>query len=97
MDVYITVPDIKKIKLEGVTALYTEETMLLDKVIIEKNNTGFLSFNAIVNDLTINSPGVGNLELNGKSHTVSIDNDMVGDINAYDFKISDLSYSPWNR
>lgn len=90
MDVYITVPDLQRIKLDGVTALRTEDTLNLEKIEIEKRNTGLLSFDVIVNKLTIYSDGVGDLELFGKGQNVVIENVMVGDINAFGFKVYNL-------
>lgn len=91
MDVYISVPDIKKIRLEGVTSLYCEDTLKLDDVTIEKNNTGFMRFNAVLNNLTIYTTNVGDLELNGKSNTLDITNEMTGNIYAYGFKTNDMT------
>jgi hypothetical protein len=91
MDIYITVPDIRRIKLEGVTALYTQDTLELSSVEIEKLNTGLLNFNAIVDNLTLFSSGIGDIELSGKGRYVTIENDMVGDIKAFEFKIYDLN------
>jgi hypothetical protein len=90
MDIYITMPDIRQISLDGVTALYTPEILELSSIEIEKLNTGLLSFNVIVDELTINSHGIGNVELSGKGQQVIINNDMVGDINAYGFKAYNL-------
>lgn len=90
MDIYITMPDIKKIRLDGVTALYTPETMELTTVEIEKVNTGHLNFNANLNSLSIVSQGVGDVELLGKGTEVSIQNEMVGDIKAFGFKVYNL-------
>jgi hypothetical protein len=90
MDIYITVPDIGRIWLDGVTALRTEETMELDVLEINKQNTGELYFDVMITDLTIISDGVGDIELNGKGQNVEISNVMVGDIKAFGFKAYNL-------
>jgi hypothetical protein len=91
MDIYITVPDVKRIILDGVTALYTTDTLELTDLEIEKKNTGQLTLNTIIDNLTLNSDGIGNIELNGKGHEVAINNEMVGDINAFGFKVYNLN------
>ena len=91
MDVYITCPDITRINLDGVTALYTVDTLNIETVVIEKQNTGYLNFSAIVDVLKITSNDVGTIELSGKGHDVTINNNMIGDINAFGFKAYNLT------
>ncbi len=93
MDIYITVPDIKRIKLDGVNSFYCLDTLQLDEVYIEKENTGFMQFNAVLNKLTIHSSDVGDLELNGKSLDLEITNEMTGNIYGYGFKTNNLVLS----
>ena len=86
MDVFITCPDIKEIVLYGVNALYCKERLILNATDIEKKNTGFMQFNAVLDELNIDTDGVGDLELIGKSQDLTIVNDMVGNIDAFEFK-----------
>lgn len=90
MDVYIFVPDIERIELEGVNALFCKDTLVLDRVFIDKGNTGFMEFRATLNELTLNTYDIGDVELHGKAvHTV-INNQMTGDLSAYGFKTENL-------
>lgn len=90
MDVFISVPDIKRIDLEGVNALFCEDTLLLDRVLIEKDNTGFMEFRASLNELRLNTYDVGDVELHGKAINTVINNQMIGDISAYGFRTKNL-------
>lgn len=85
MDVYISVPDISYINLEGVTALYSEGTLFLSDLSVDKNNTGYLQLNINLNKLTLNSYGSGDIELFGKANQTIIYNSMVGNIDAFNF------------
>jgi hypothetical protein len=91
MDVYITLPSVERIKLEGVNSFYCTDTLVLDKIEIEKVNTGFMRFNTICNYLSINTSDVGDLELNGKALDLEINNIMTGNISAYGFKTNNLT------
>ncbi len=93
MDVYISTPDISAIRLDGVTAMYCRDTLSLNNVDIEKTNTGFMEFRAILSQLTIETYDIGDMELHGKAITTKIRNQMVGDIFAYGFKTDDMYLS----
>jgi hypothetical protein len=85
MDIYISIPDISYISLEGVTALYCENAFALSDLLIDKSNTGNLYLNAKLNTLTLNASGSGEIELIGKAERAVINNSMVGDISAFNF------------
>lgn len=91
MDVYIWAPNVSKIVLDGVTALYFENKMEQNALVIEKHNTGYMYFNGTLRFLTIVTDGIGDMELVGESENMTIDNNMIGDIKAYDFEVDFLT------
>lgn len=91
MDIYITVKNINYLKLDGVTALYTEGIISLDVLTINKVNTGYMSFSASLNKLFLTTDGAGDLTLTGKADITEIENAMVGNLHAYGFKTRDLT------
>ncbi len=90
MDVYITAPDISYLSIEGVTSVYCENTFFLSKLVVDKDNTGDLQLNLNLDVLEINSTGMGNIELSGKSNKLIMNNSMTGDISAYGFITRDM-------
>ncbi|MBN1117560.1 MAG: DUF2807 domain-containing protein [Bacteroidales bacterium] len=90
MDVYITAKNIDHIKLNGVTALYSENTLTLTQLNVEKYNTGHLSLAIHADDFSIISDGTGDVELTGKAGYADIDNSMVGTISAFGFMVKDM-------
>jgi hypothetical protein len=85
MDVFITTPELSYLSLEGVTSVDCENTLYLSKLRVDKDNTGHLQLRVNLDVLEINSTGIGDIELSGKSNKLKIDNSMTGDISAYRF------------
>lgn len=83
MDVYISMPNLSHIRLDGVTALYCEDTLTLSDIRIEKLNTGFMEFRGVLSRLSVESYDVGDMELHGKAQTAEINNQMTGNLHAY--------------
>ncbi len=93
LDVFITVPNLTKIDLDGVTALYCEGTLYLDDLEVEKHNTGYMQLSTSLDHLFITSSGIGDMSLIGKANEVVLDNTMTGNISAYDFITKSLVLS----
>ncbi len=93
MDVHIYSPDYTGIELRGVSALYCKDTLSLNSINIEKENTGFMLFKAVLNHLSIETIGIGDMELQGKAINTVVTNSMIGDVLAYGFKTKDMDFS----
>lgn len=93
MSVYVHAPSISSIVLNGVTALYVEEPIRQNALTIDKSNTGFMYLMGAFQYLTIHSDGIGDMELEGKSENVLIDNEMTGNIYGYNFLADKMTLS----
>jgi hypothetical protein len=86
LDVFITAPYVNNFVLDGVTALYVTEVITLDHLSVHKKNTGYMHMQAVVDRFDLISDGVGDIDLEGKTMTATVDNVMIGNIHAYNFK-----------
>lgn len=83
--VYITVRDLEKIAINGVTSLQTEEPLRLRNLELEQHSVGSARLALQCDQLTARVTGVGALMLEGAGKDVVFHNTGVGEINAVGF------------
>ena len=91
MNIYITTPVVKEINLKGVTALYVKQPLRQSSLTIHKENTGYMLLTGSFQYLSIDTDGVGDMDLEGKSENMMLVNNMIGDFKAYTFPVNYLT------
>ena len=81
-NVYITLKDIDQLNIEGVCSVVTRTVLNLENLKIVVEGVSNSSLELICNQLDIDISGVGNIELAGETHTLTVKKDGVGKLDA---------------
>lgn len=87
LDIYITIPDIRFLSLNGVGNLTAENAWDLDDLMVDMNGVGNITLQGTVDVLDINSNGVGNVkafELIAQSCEVTVNGTGNVEVHAVD-------------
>lgn len=84
MNIYVTLKDIKKIKIEGVGNVKTVNTLNITKLDLENSGVGNIQLDLNCDKLMADINSVGGVTLSGRVDEVSIDHNGVGNVKAFD-------------
>ena len=91
LNVYVSFKDLKKLKLNSVGNLSSQNQLKLNNLEIENNSVGNIDLNLDCNKLNIESNSVGNTVLTGKVNDFKIELNSVGNLKAFDFVAQTLN------
>lgn len=83
--------DLKKLELNSVGNLSSQNQLKLNNLEIENNSVGNIDLNLDCNKLNIESNSVGNTVLTGKVNDFKIELNSVGNLKAFDFVAQTLN------
>ena len=91
LNVYVSFRDLKKLELNSVGNLSSQNQLKLNNLEIENNSVGNIDLNLDCNKLNIESNSVGNTVLTGKVNDFKIELNSVGNLKAFDFVAQTLN------
>lgn len=91
LNVYVTFRDLKRIELNSVGNVSSENQLKLKNLTIENNSVGNIRLNIDCNELSIENNSVGNTSLSGNVNNVKIELNSVGNLTASDLKAQNLT------
>lgn len=84
LNVYVSFRDLKKLELNSVGNLSSQNQLKFNNLEIENNSVGNIDLNLDCNKLNIESNSVGNTVLTGKVNDFKIELNSVGNLKAFD-------------
>ncbi|MBK7157367.1 MAG: DUF2807 domain-containing protein [Ignavibacteria bacterium] len=91
LNVYVSFRDLKKLELNSVGNLSSQNQLKLNNLEIENNSVGNIDLNLDCNKLNIESNSVGNTVLTGKVNDFKIELNSVGNLKAFDLVAQTLN------
>lgn len=84
LNIYVTVPDLESVYLNGSGDIITQHQFTLDNVEMSINGSGNIRFNVEAEEVKADINGSGDIILNGTTTDLNIGVNGSGDIKAYD-------------
>lgn len=90
MNVYVTVKDLKSLRMDGVGDLKTKSTLKLEDLSLKISGVGNTSLILNCKKIDADLAMIGNLKLEGNSNEMSMKASGTGNIKAFDFIVQNL-------
>lgn len=91
LNVYVSFRNLKKLELNSVGNVSSENQLKLKNLSIENNSVGNITLNIDCNELSLENNSVGNTTLTGKVNNAKIELNSVGNLTASDLKAQNLT------
>ena len=91
LNVYISFRDLKKLELNSVGNVSSQNQLKLNDLSIENNSVGNINLNIDCNELSLENNSVGNTILSGKVNNAKIELNSTGNLKASELKAQTLS------
>jgi len=89
--IYITVPSMEMIKINGSGDVSGNSTFKQEDFTISINGSGNVKFDVEAQDVEVEIDGSGDVSLAGKTKSLDIEIDGSGDVSAYDLEVTNCS------
>jgi len=90
MNIFITMPELKEINMDGSGNFSNDGTFEVDELLIDLDGSGDVDLNLLANDIDIKLDGSGDIDLEGETNTLRFDLDGSGDLAAFDLDAEDV-------
>jgi hypothetical protein len=91
--IYISTNTLKTILINGSAKLKCDSLFRTDKLTINSEDAGSISFNADIEDLEVNVEGSGSVKLKGRTNNFKIDMESAGSIEAIELLSKNVDFN----